>query len=79
MYNYQNATSIPRKISNWQVIERKLLWKFQLKLTSDAIEQIAEAKMGAVDVLLLQLMKKIQQLQAQMKAPPLQRKIKFID
>lgn len=79
LHNYERApSSLVRRRANWETLNRKVLWKFELQLSDSSIDELALGKMGAVDVLLLRLMQRIRQLQMQMRQPPTTRRQKWL-
>ncbi|OAD60212.1 Sperm flagellar protein 1 [Eufriesea mexicana] len=61
LHNYVPANSITTKKENWQILNRKVLRKIDMKLTKDIINQLANCYPGAAENMLLELRKKVLQ------------------
>lgn len=61
LHNYVPANSITMKKENWQILNRKVLSKIDMKLTKNIINQLANCYPGAAENILLELRKKVLQ------------------
>jgi len=59
LHNYVSANSINTKKENWKMLNRKVLAKLDIKLSSDVIHQLANGSQGAVEKLLTKLRVKV--------------------
>ncbi|XP_053985429.1 sperm flagellar protein 1-like [Hylaeus volcanicus] len=59
LHNYVPASSLSTKKENWSILNRKVLSKIDMKLSKDAINQLANCHPGTAEQLLLELRDKI--------------------
>ncbi|XP_036151329.1 LOW QUALITY PROTEIN: uncharacterized protein LOC105840377 [Monomorium pharaonis] len=59
LHNYAPANSINTKRENWKMLNRKVLVKLDMKLSSDTIHQLANGSQGAIEKLLTKLRMKV--------------------
>ncbi|XP_011164604.1 sperm flagellar protein 1 [Solenopsis invicta] len=59
LHNYVPANSINAKKENWKMLNRKVLLKLDIKLSSDTIHQLANGSQGAIEKLLTKLRIKV--------------------
>lgn len=59
LHNYVPASSINTKRENWKMLNRKVLVKLDMKLSSDTIHQLANGSQGAIEKLLTKLRMKV--------------------
>jgi len=59
LHNYVSANSINTKKENWKMLNRKVLVKLDMKLSNDAIHQLANGSQGAIEKLLTKLRMKV--------------------
>ncbi|KYN05277.1 PREDICTED: sperm flagellar protein 1-like [Cyphomyrmex costatus] len=59
LHNYVPANSINTKKENWKMLNRKVLVKLDMKLSSDTIHQLANGSQGAIEKLLTKLRVKV--------------------
>ncbi|XP_011260685.2 sperm flagellar protein 1 [Camponotus floridanus] len=59
LHNYVPANNLNTKKENWNTLNRKVLAKIDMKLTKDAIHNLASASQGAIKKFLLELRIKI--------------------
>lgn len=59
LHNYVPANNLNTKKENWNTLNRKVLAKIDMKLTKDAIHNLASASQGAIEKFLLELRIKI--------------------
>ncbi|EEB10267.1 conserved hypothetical protein [Pediculus humanus corporis] len=60
LHNYPAANSYALKIENWNTMNRKVLSKLQLQLSSNIIEELSRANPKAVEKLLQEIKNKIE-------------------
>jgi len=58
LYNYPKKSSVQLKLANWETFNFKVLSKFNMTLSRDFMEQMANGVHGAAEVLLRVLLKK---------------------
>ncbi|XP_012054830.1 PREDICTED: sperm flagellar protein 1-like [Atta cephalotes] len=71
LHNYVSANSINTKKENWKMLNRKVLAKLDIKLSSDVIHQLANGSQGAVEKLLTKLRVKVLRDGVEMHKPKL--------
>ncbi|XP_018341882.1 PREDICTED: sperm flagellar protein 1-like [Trachymyrmex septentrionalis] len=71
LHNYVPANSINTKKENWKMLNRKVLAKLDIKLSSDTIHQLANGSQGAVEKLLTKLRVKVLRDGVEMHKPKL--------
>lgn len=59
LHNYVPANSINTKRENWKMLNRKVLVKLDMKLSSETIQHLANGSQGAIEKLLTKLRLKI--------------------
>ncbi len=59
LHNYVNANSTAQKKINWNMLNRKVFGKLSLKLTDKTLENVIEAKPGAIEQVLWDLRRKV--------------------
>ncbi|KAL1399603.1 hypothetical protein pipiens_008077 [Culex pipiens pipiens] len=59
LHNYTRGFSIARKLDNWDTLNRKVFKKLELGLTPEVIHAIASGQPGAVDVVLLEILMRV--------------------
>lgn len=59
LHNYVNANSTAQKRINWNMLNRKVFGKLNLKLTDKTLENVIEAKPGAIEQVLWDLRRKV--------------------
>jgi len=59
LHNYVNANSTAQKRINWSMLNRKVFVKLNLKLNEKVVENVIEAKPGAIEQILWDLRKKV--------------------
>ncbi|KOC70370.1 Sperm flagellar protein 1 [Habropoda laboriosa] len=59
LHNYVPVNSLTAKKENWNILNRKVLSKINMKLTKDVIHQLANCQPGTAEHVLLELKKKI--------------------
>lgn len=62
LHNYVNANSTSQKRINWNMLNRKVFVKLNLKLNDKIIENVIEAKPGAIEQVVWDLRKKISEV-----------------
>ncbi|KAM9330041.1 sperm flagellar protein 1 [Gastrophryne carolinensis] len=68
MHNYVPANSSQQKLSNWTILNRKVLIKINFSVPDDVIRKIVQCSPGVVELVLNSLRQKIQEKQKQMQA-----------
>ncbi|KAM4807609.1 sperm flagellar protein 1 [Rhinophrynus dorsalis] len=68
MHNYVPANSTQQKISNWTILNRKVLSKLNFSVPDDVIRKIVQCSPGVVELVLNTLRQKIEEKQKQMQA-----------
>ncbi|KAG5343684.1 SPEF1 protein, partial [Acromyrmex charruanus] len=71
LHNYVPANGINTKRENWKMLNRKVLAKLDIKLSSDTIHQLANGSQGAVEKLLTKLRVKVLRDGVEMHKPKL--------
>ncbi|XP_018316319.1 sperm flagellar protein 1 [Mycetomoellerius zeteki] len=71
IHNYVPANSINTKKENWKMLNRKVLAKLDMKLSSDTIHHLANGSQGAVEKLLTKLRVKVLRDGVEMHKPKL--------
>ncbi|XP_076682063.1 uncharacterized protein LOC143376087 isoform X2 [Andrena cerasifolii] len=59
LHNYIPASSLTTKKDNWNMLNRKVLCKIDMKLSKDAIHQLASSEPGAAERMLLDLKSRV--------------------
>ncbi|KAG7190100.1 hypothetical protein KM043_006234 [Ampulex compressa] len=59
LHNYASISSVGGKRENWNILNRKVLAKIDMKLDRETIDQLANSQPGAAEKLLLDLRSKI--------------------
>lgn len=59
LHNYVPASSLTTKKDNWNMLNRKVLSRIDMKLNKDTINQLANSHPGAAEHLLLEVKNKI--------------------
>ncbi|KAH0576895.1 SPEF1-like protein [Spironucleus salmonicida] len=62
VHNYQPATSTKNKLTNWQVLQTKVLSKLKAKLEPKEMEELAASIPGKIEMFLYMIKKKIEGL-----------------
>jgi len=62
LHNYVTANNVNQKRINWSMINRKVFAKLNLKLSEKLIENVIEAKAGAIEQVLWDLRKKVTEM-----------------
>lgn len=62
MHNYSPQNSIPRKLSNWFTLNRKVLLKLGIPLTRQTMEQLSRATPGVLEKVMYEVKAKIDEL-----------------
>ncbi|XP_060524015.1 sperm flagellar protein 1-like [Cylas formicarius] len=60
LHNYAPRNSLQHKLINWDMINKKVLNKLKINLTSNEQEQLARGKPGAIEKLLMKIKVKIE-------------------
>ncbi|KAM5194113.1 sperm flagellar protein 1 [Mantella aurantiaca] len=68
MHNYVPANSTQQKLSNWTILNRKVLNKLNFSVPDDVIRKIAQCSPGVVELVLTTLQQKIEEKQKQIQA-----------
>lgn len=68
MHNYVPANSCQQKISNWTILNRKVLSKINFSVPDDVIRRISQCSPGVVELVLIALRQKIEDRQKQMQS-----------
>lgn len=63
MHNYSPQNAFNRKLNNWQTLNRKVLSKLGMGLSEDVLENLANAKCGAIEIVLHDVKRKIEKLE----------------
>ncbi|OCT99085.1 sperm flagellar protein 1-like [Xenopus laevis] len=63
MHNYVPANSISQKLSNWTILNRKVLSKLSFSVPDDVIRKIVQCSPGVVELVLITLRQKIEEKQ----------------
>lgn len=58
LHNYAPRCSIKLKITNWMTLNRKVLKKLDIFLTLERMHELAESKLGCIELLLYEIMTK---------------------
>ncbi|XP_066428968.1 sperm flagellar protein 1 isoform X2 [Eleutherodactylus coqui] len=61
MHNYVPANSTQQKLSNWTILNRKVLSKMSFSVPDDVIRRIAQCSPGVVELVLCTLRQKIEE------------------
>ncbi|KAF7379083.1 sperm flagellar protein 1-like [Vespula maculifrons] len=59
VHNYVPGNSIAKKIDNWNILNRKVLSKIDMKLGKDVINQLANSQLGIIEKVLIDVRAKI--------------------
>ncbi|KAI4485694.1 hypothetical protein M0802_012590 [Mischocyttarus mexicanus] len=59
VHNYVPGNSIAKKIDNWNILNRKILSKIDIKLSKDVINQLANSQSGIIEKVLIDVRAKI--------------------
>ncbi|XP_076644554.1 uncharacterized protein LOC143354392 [Halictus rubicundus] len=59
LHNYVSANNFTTKKENWNILNRKVLGKIDMKLSKETMNQLANSHPGAVEHLLLELWNKL--------------------
>ncbi|KAL2712812.1 sperm flagellar protein 1-like [Vespula squamosa] len=59
VHNYVPGNSIAKKIDNWNILNRKVLSKIDMKLGKDIINQLANSQIGIIEKVLIDVRAKI--------------------
>ena len=59
LHNYNPGNSLSKKLDNWDLLNRKVLARINLKLKKDTIEKLARAEPGYIEKVLINLRNKI--------------------
>lgn len=59
VHNYIPGNSIAKKIDNWNMLNRKVLSKIDMKLGKDMVNQLANSQPGAIEKVLINMRNKI--------------------
>lgn len=62
LHNYVNANSAAQKRVNWDMLSRKVFVKLDLKLSQTTLENIVDAKPGAIEAVLFNLRSKVMEI-----------------
>ncbi|XP_056407939.1 sperm flagellar protein 1 [Hyla sarda] len=68
MHNYVPANSTQQKLSNWTILNRKVLSKLNFSVPDDVIRKIAQCSPGVVELVLTTLRHKIEERQQQIQS-----------
>ncbi|XP_053314044.1 sperm flagellar protein 1 [Spea bombifrons] len=68
MHNYVPANSTQQKVSNWTILNRKVLGKLNFSVPDDVIRKVAHCSPGVVELVLNTLRQKIEEKQKQTSA-----------
>jgi len=63
LHNYSPSESVPRKVYNWETLEKKVFRKLTFALSKADIQEVAECAPGAVEKVLSDFHKKLTQIQ----------------
>lgn len=58
-YHYIGASSVQGKRDNWNVLNRKVLTKIDMRLTPEVIEQLSHSQNGVIDKVLHDIREKL--------------------
>ncbi len=70
LHNYVNANSAAQKKINWDILSRKVLVKLDLKLSPTTLQDIVDAKPGAIESVLFDLRSKVLEISSSSNAQP---------
>ncbi|XP_046834871.1 sperm flagellar protein 1-like [Vespa crabro] len=59
VHNYVPGNSVAKKIDNWNILNRKVLSKIDMKLGKDVINQLANSQLGIIEKVLIDVRAKI--------------------
>ncbi|XP_043523885.1 uncharacterized protein LOC122535979 [Frieseomelitta varia] len=79
LHNYVSVNSITAKKDNWNMLNRKVLSKIDMKLTKSVINQLANCHPGAAENMLLDIRKKIVQDGVDLQIPQKQPQNDFVE
>ncbi|XP_075704719.1 sperm flagellar protein 1 [Rhinoderma darwinii] len=68
MHNYVPANSTQQKLSNWTILNRKVLNKMNFSVPDDVIRKIVQCSPGVVELILSTLRQKIEERQKQIQS-----------
>ncbi|XP_069833247.1 sperm flagellar protein 1 [Dendropsophus ebraccatus] len=68
MHNYVPANSTQQKLSNWTILNRKVLNKLNFSVPDDVIRKIVQCSPGVVELVLTSLRQKIHERQQQIQS-----------
>nr|DBA29541.1 TPA: hypothetical protein GDO54_009763 [Pyxicephalus adspersus] len=68
MHNYVPANSPQQKISNWTILNKKVLSKMSFSVPDDVIRKVVQCSPGVVELVLNTLRQKIEEKQKQLQA-----------
>lgn len=67
MHNYVPANSMQQKLSNWTILNRKVLSRLNFSIPYDVVQKVAQGSPGVVELVLKTLRQKIDEKQKQSK------------
>ncbi|KAJ1213265.1 hypothetical protein NDU88_000903 [Pleurodeles waltl] len=67
MHNYVPANSMQQKLSNWTILNRKVLSRLNFSVPDDVVRKVAQCSPGVVELVLKTLRQKIEEKQKQSK------------
>ncbi|KAK1130316.1 hypothetical protein K0M31_018452 [Melipona bicolor] len=79
LHNYVSVNSITAKKENWNMLNRKVLSKLDMKLTKSVINQLANCHPGAAENMLLEIKKKVVQDGVDLQIPQKQPQNDFVE
>jgi len=62
IHNYIPSLNSPQKRVNWEVLNKKVFTKLNLKLDEKLVESVIDAKPGAIELILFDLKKKVMEM-----------------
>ncbi|KAG8545457.1 hypothetical protein GDO81_020828 [Engystomops pustulosus] len=68
MHNYVPANSTQQKLSNWTILNRKVLSKMNFSVPDDVIRRVVQCSPGVVELVLSTLRQKIEEKQRQVQS-----------
>jgi hypothetical protein len=66
LHNYVATSSFPKKIYNWETLNSKVFLKDNFRLTREDIEHVSNATVGAIEYILFNFKKHIDQKKSEL-------------
>ena len=60
LHNYIPTTSFPKKMTNWEVLNRKVLQRMRINLSKQVMQELSNSKPGAIEALLKTVKKAVE-------------------